>query len=65
MSNPIVFGDKFVPDVLEPMKQGLDWKAITREWNASVCSEAISEAIRLARRSLVDDNGRLNSHPHP
>jgi uncharacterized protein (DUF433 family) len=44
----------FVKDVLEMVAQGMDWDAIITEWHSSISREAISEAVLLARRALLD-----------
>ena len=42
-----------VADVLDQVAQGLSWEAISDEWRGGVSHEAISEAVRLARESLL------------
>jgi uncharacterized protein (DUF433 family) len=44
----------FVKDVLEMVAQAIDWEAIITEWHSSISREAISEAVLLARRALLD-----------
>ena len=51
-----------VADVLEQVAMGLSWDAIAEEWRGAVSKEAIAEAVRLARESLVSSaNGPGNS----
>jgi uncharacterized protein (DUF433 family) len=44
----------FVSDVLEQVERGLPWDAIVEEWEGRVPEEAIAEAVRLARESVLD-----------
>jgi uncharacterized protein (DUF433 family) len=44
----------FVKDVLDMVAEGMDWGEIGRQWHGSVSREAISEAVQLARRALLD-----------
>lgn len=44
----------FVSDVLEMVAEGMDWEAIIRECHGCITREAISEAIRLAGRALLE-----------
>jgi uncharacterized protein (DUF433 family) len=44
----------FVKDVLEMVAQGMDWDVIVNEWHGHVPREAITEAVRLAGRALLD-----------
>ena len=43
-----------VADVLEQVADGLAWETIIEEWRGSITDEAIAEAVRLARRALLD-----------
>jgi uncharacterized protein (DUF433 family) len=50
----------FVADVLTDVERGLSWDFIIERWGGGKISrEAISEAVHLARKSFVDDHGRL------
>ena len=42
-----------VADVLEQVANGMAWEAIIEEWRGALSSEAIAEAVRLAREALV------------
>jgi uncharacterized protein (DUF433 family) len=42
-----------VADVLEQVATGMDWEAIAEDWRGQVSSEAIAEAVRLAREALL------------
>jgi uncharacterized protein (DUF433 family) len=42
-----------VADVLEQVASGMVWEAIVEEWRGSINQDAITEAVRLARESLV------------
>lgn len=42
-----------VADVLEQVSMGLSWEAISDDWRGAVSHEAIGEAVRLARESLL------------
>ena len=42
-----------VSDVLEQVASGMAWEAIIEDWRGAVAHEAIAEAVRLARESLV------------
>ena len=44
----------FVSDVLEQVARGMTWDAIIEEWRGAISKEAIAEAIRLARESLLN-----------
>ena len=44
----------FVSDVLEQVERGLPWDTIVEEWYGKVPQEAIAEALRLARESLLE-----------
>lgn len=43
----------FVADVLDDVAKGRPWEAISARWGGKVSSEAISEAVRIARDALV------------
>jgi uncharacterized protein (DUF433 family) len=42
-----------VADVLGQVARGMDWETIVEEWRGAVSTEAIAEAVRLAREALV------------
>jgi uncharacterized protein (DUF433 family) len=42
-----------VTDVLEQVANGMAWETIVDEWRGTVSKDAIAEAVRLARESLV------------
>jgi uncharacterized protein (DUF433 family) len=44
----------FVSDVLEQVERGMPWDTIVEEWYGKVPQEAIAEAVRLARESLLE-----------
>jgi uncharacterized protein (DUF433 family) len=44
----------FVSDVLEMVAEGMDWERIIQECHGSISREAISEAIRLAGKALLE-----------
>jgi uncharacterized protein (DUF433 family) len=48
-----------VHDVLEQVAEGMAWEAIIDSWHGSLTPEAISEAVRLARRALASHNEPL------
>jgi uncharacterized protein (DUF433 family) len=43
-----------VADVLEQVAAGIAWETIVEEWRGDVPSEAIAEAVRLARQAFRD-----------
>ena len=43
-----------VADVLEQVASGIAWDTIVEEWRGNVSSDAISEAVRLARQAFRD-----------
>jgi len=43
----------FVSDVLEMVAEGMDWDAIIHECHGGICKDAIADAIRLARKALL------------
>ncbi|MCX7014424.1 MAG: DUF433 domain-containing protein [Candidatus Sumerlaeota bacterium] len=49
----------FVADVLEQVGRGLDWEAIIEEWDGSITSEAIAEAVHLASQALLKHAGEF------
>ena len=49
----------FVKDVLDQVARGMSWKEISREWRGRVTSDAISEAILLAKSALFKDDPSL------
>ena len=46
-----------VADVLEQLASGLAWETIVEEWRGAVTSDAIAEAIRLARDAFLVSQG--------
>ncbi len=42
-----------IADVLEQVESGMAWGAIIEEWRYAVTSDAIAEAVRMAREALV------------
>lgn len=48
-----------VADVLEQVAAGLAWEAILEEWRGAIDSNAIREAVQLARESLVSHADEL------
>jgi len=52
----------FVADVLADVERGLSWDFIIGRWgDGKISKAAITEAVRLARNALLDDQGRLAS----
>ncbi len=43
-----------VADVLGQIAEGVAWEAIVEEWHGSITMEAITEAVQLAGRALLD-----------
>ncbi len=43
-----------VADVLDQVADGLMWETITEQWGGAVTEEAIQDAVRLARRVLLE-----------
>lgn len=43
----------FVSDVLDMVAEGMDWNEIIHECHGSITKEAISEAVRLANKTLL------------
>ncbi|MFH0926674.1 MAG: DUF433 domain-containing protein [bacterium] len=57
---PIFRGTRIlVADVLEQVANGMDWEVIIEEWRGSLPKEAIAEAVRLARESLITHASEL------
>jgi uncharacterized protein (DUF433 family) len=51
---PTIRGTRIlVSDVLEQIASGMAWEAIIEEWRGAVSQEALSEAVQLARVSLM------------
>lgn len=48
-----------VADVLEQVASGMAWESIQEEWRGAVTAEAIAEAVRLARETLVQHADEL------
>ena len=49
-----------VADVLADVEQGLSWDFICYRWgDGKITKDAITEAVQLARRALLDAEGRL------
>ena len=50
---PVFRGTRIlVSDVLEQISSGMAWEAIIEEWHVNLTTEAIAEAIRLAREAM-------------
>jgi uncharacterized protein (DUF433 family) len=43
-----------VSDVLEQVAEGTPWDAIVEQWRGAVRPEGITEAVRLARKALLE-----------
>ena len=55
----------FVAEVLADVEQGLSWEFIRQRWGGGKLSkEAITEAVQLARRALINDKGQLSVLAH-
>ena len=52
-----------VADVLEQVASGMAWEVIIEEWRGSITQEAIAEAVRLARESLLEHADELAMEP--
>jgi uncharacterized protein (DUF433 family) len=53
----------FFADVLADVERGLSWDFIIQRWGGEQLSrEAIAEAVRLARKSLLAPDRKLSSH---
>ncbi|HEX5000815.1 MAG TPA: DUF433 domain-containing protein [Terriglobia bacterium] len=49
-----------VADVLNDVQRGLSWDFISGRWgNGRIPSEAIAEAVQLARSALLNSDGQL------
>ena len=49
-----------VADVLADVERGLSWDFICYRWGeGKITKDAIAEAVQLARRALLDPDGRL------
>ena len=48
-----------VSDVLEQVANGMAWETIVEEWNDSITTEAIREAVRLASQALLKHAGEF------
>jgi uncharacterized protein (DUF433 family) len=46
-----------VADVLDQVAGGLTWETIVEEWHGSLTAEAVSEAVQLVGRPLLDHVG--------
>ena len=53
----------FVADVLEQVASGMAWDTIVEEWRGDITKEAIAEAVRLARESLLEHTDELVMEP--
>ena len=54
----------FVADVLADVERGLSWEFILHRWGGGKISRAaVTEAVQLARRALLDEDGQLASLP--
>lgn len=54
-----------VSDVLEQVASGLAWGAIIEEWNSSITTDAIAEAVRLASKALIEHVHEYVLEPTP
>ena len=50
-----------VADVLEQVASGIAWDTIVEEWRGNVSSDAISEAVRLARQAFRDHSDQYTA----
>ena len=50
-----------VADVLEQVASGIAWDTIIEEWRGNVSSDAISEAVRLARQAFRDHSDQYTA----
>ena len=49
-----------VADVLADVERGLSWDFICYRWgDGKITKEGVTEAVQLARRALLDANGKL------
>jgi uncharacterized protein (DUF433 family) len=52
----------FVVDVLADVERGLSWDFILQRWGGGkICKAAVTEAVRLAREALLNEDGGLTS----
>ena len=51
-----------VSDVLEQVADGTAWAAIEEQWRGAIGQKAIAEAVRLARRALLE-HGPASAEP--
>ena len=52
---PTIRGTRIlVSDVLEQVADGASWDVIEEQWRGAVSHKAIAEAVRLARKALLD-----------
>lgn len=42
-----------VADILEQIANGMNWETIIEEWRGKLTREAIADAVRLARETLI------------
>ncbi len=47
----------FVEDILDMVAQGLSWEYIIEQWHGKVSKDAISEAVKLGKNSLLSNVG--------
>ncbi len=52
----------FVKDVLEQVAEGMDWKAIEKDWRGAVSRAAIAEAVRLAKTAFLEHLSKTAVH---
>lgn len=50
-----------VADVLEQVAAGMAWESIMAEWRGDVSSDAIGEAVRLARQAFRDHSAEYTA----
>lgn len=55
----------FVEDVLEQVASGMAWETIIEEWHNSITKEAISEAVQLATKALLNHTDEFVLEPEP
>ncbi len=53
----------FVSDVLEQVADGMAWEHIIEEWHNSITPEAITEAVQLASKALLEHIDDFNLEP--
>jgi uncharacterized protein (DUF433 family) len=60
---PIFRGTRImVWQVLEQISAGMAWESIVEEWEGSITSDAIAEAVKLAERVFLDHARVTLSH---